>query len=393
MTRVLCSSWVVPVAAPPLRDGAVAVADGLVTWVGPRAEAPPGTVRDLGSGVLMPGLVNAHCHLELSWLAGCLPTEAGFVAWVDALVDARADERADRVREAASAALAELEATGTVAVGDVSNTLAHLDLLEGSGLRAVVFLELLGWDPEAAGRMWDRAVALRARAPAGGRVRVRLAAHAPHSVSPALLERLRSEGGPAAIHLAEAEAESRFLRDGGGEWKEFLERRGVGHVRFEPPGTSPVRYLDRLGALPQGLVAAHCVRVDARDLRLLADRGVHAVVCPRSNQALGVGLPRLPDLLRAGVPLALGTDSLASAPSLDLLQDAAVLHRAFPEVPPATLVRMGTLGGAEALRRPELGAIAPGRPAALAFAGAPETPPDPLAFLVSGRARATRLAP
>jgi cytosine/adenosine deaminase-related metal-dependent hydrolase len=380
------------VASPPLRDGAVAVSDGRVTWVGPRGDAPAGEVRDLGAGVLLPGLVNAHCHLELSWLAGRLPAEAGFVPWVEALVDARAREEPERVRRAAEDAIAELWATGTVAVGDVSNALPHLDLLERSPLRAVVFLELLGWDPGACDRAWSRALALRAHAGSGGtRVRVRLAAHAPHSVSPPLLDRLRADGGPAAIHLAEAEAETRFLLDGGGEWRDFLERRGLGQVAFTPPGTSPVRYLDRLGALPRGLVAAHCVRVDAGDARLLAERGVHAVLCPRSNQALAVGLPALPQLLRAGVPVALGTDSLASAPSLDLLQDAAVLHHAFPEVPPATLVRAATLGGAEALGLDELGAIVPGRRPALAFAAAPDVPPDPLAFLVSGAARAAAL--
>ena len=184
---VLRAGWVVPVDRTPLRDAAVAVEDGRVRWVGPAAEAPSGEVRDLGAGVLLPGLVNAHCHLELSHLAGRLADANGFVDWVERLVAARAQDAPDVVRRRASAGIQELEDTGTAAVGDVSNALAHLDLLGRSTLRARVFFELIGWDPEAAGRVIEDARArLAAIAPADG-VTVSLAAHAPHSVSPALL--------------------------------------------------------------------------------------------------------------------------------------------------------------------------------------------------------------
>jgi cytosine/adenosine deaminase-related metal-dependent hydrolase len=275
-------------------------------------------------------------------------------------------------------------------VGDVSNALAHLDLLAAAGLRSVVFLEILGWDPALASAALESAESRLADLPHGlaaAGVEVRLAAHAPHSVSPQLLRGLAEKGGPAAIHLAESRAEVEFLRDGGGPWAAFLEERGLGHVGFAPAGRSPVAHLEATGALHPGLVAAHCVQVDAADAQRLARSGTRAVLCPRSNQALGVGLPPLPLLLRAGVPLALGSDSLASAPSLHVLEDAALLHAAYPEVDPLVLVRMATLGGAEALGFDELGALEPGRLARLAFATCQEPPADPAAFLVSGRAR------
>ncbi len=116
----------------------------------------------------------------------------------------------------------------------------------------------------------------------------------------------------------------------------------------------------------------------------LAGRGVAVAVCPRSNRRLGVGLPPVPAMLAAGVALALGTDSLASAGSLDLMDDVAVLHREFPTLDPAHLVRMATLGGARALGLGDLGTIEPGKRAALAYAPAAEPPVDPLAYLVSG---------
>src|SRR4029077_484362 len=124
------AGWVVPVDRPPLRDAAVAVEDGRVRWIGPAAEAPPGERRDLGPGVLLPGLVNAHCHLELSHLAGRLGEAEGFVDWVERLVTTRPPDPPETVRGRASAGIQELEDTGTAAVGDVSNALAHLDLLE-----------------------------------------------------------------------------------------------------------------------------------------------------------------------------------------------------------------------------------------------------------------------
>lgn len=391
MLRILRAGWVVPVASPPIRDGLVAVAGDRIVWVGAASdpEAPAGSREDLGPGALLPGLVNAHCHLELSWLAGRL-AGGDFVDWVAALVKLRLEERAEVARDAARTAIQALLDGGTVAVGDVSNALAHLDLLAEARLRSVVFLEILGWDPAVANAALEWAEGRIAGLPPELRssgVDVRLAAHAPHSVSPELLRGLAAKGGPAAIHLAESRAEVEFLRDGGGPWAAFLAERGLGHAGFAPAGRSPVAHLETTGALHPGLVAAHCVQVDAADAERLARSGTRAVLCPRSNQALGVGLPPLPLLLRAGVPLALGSDSLASAPSLHVLEDAAVLHRAYPDVDPLVLVRMATLGGAEALGFDDLGALEPGRLARLAFAPCQEAIGDPCAFLVSGRAR------
>jgi aminodeoxyfutalosine deaminase len=335
----------------------------------------------------MPGLVNAHCHLELSHLAGRVEGAAGFVPWVEALVAAVGQTPPDVVEAATRAAIGALVETGTVAVGDVSNGLAHLEMLGRSRLAAaVVFYELLSWDPEKAEAVlrFAEARAKEAAEDLPEHVEVRLAAHAPHSVSAPLLRALARKGGPAAIHLAESRAESIFLAEADGEWAGFLERRGLGHVAFSAPRRSPVAYADALSILHPRLVAAHCVQVDGADIRTLAQRGVAVVVCPRSNRRLGVGLPPLPGLLAAGVALAVGTDSLASANSLDLMEDVALLHREFPEVAPAQLVRMATSGGASALGLDDLGTIEAGKRAALAYAPAATSPRDPLEFLVEG---------
>jgi cytosine/adenosine deaminase-related metal-dependent hydrolase len=138
-------------------------------------------------------------------------------------------------------------------------------------------------------------------------------------------------------------------------------------------------------------VAAHGVQVDAIDRGLLRERGVHVVLCPRSNATLGVGRAAAPALHAAGVKLALGSDSLASAPSLDVLDDAILLREQFPELAPAAILRMATLGGAEALGFPDLGQVAPAKRAAFAYAPTTRAPRDPEAFLLSGEARLERV--
>ncbi|HXK12377.1 MAG TPA: amidohydrolase family protein [Vicinamibacteria bacterium] len=387
--EILTASWVLPISRPPVSRGRVAIDGSRVVWVGRAGEAgePDAPVRDLGEGVLVPGLVNAHCHLELSHLAGRLELGHGFVPWVEDVVASRGRFTDDEIRVAAAGAVRFLEEHGTVAVADVSNALGHLDLLGGARLSAVVFLELLAWDPAKAEATLAWAdERLRSIGPSlRPGVEVRLAAHAPHSVSPALLRGLVERGGAAAIHLAESRDEAEFLASGGGAWPSFLAKRGLGHVELAVPGLSPVRYTESLGVLHSRLVAAHGVQVDAADREVLARHGVSVVLCPRSNRNLGVGTADAPALRAAGVRLALGTDSLASVETLDVLEDAALLQRQFPDLDPAAIVRMATLGGAEALGLDDLGAIAPGRRAALAFAEGRTR--EPHAWLLSGEAR------
>jgi cytosine/adenosine deaminase-related metal-dependent hydrolase len=262
--------------------------------------------------------------------------------------------------------------------------------LRESGLHALVLHEILGFDPAKAGAVMEqtrsaRAALFKPENPTHA-VRVAVAAHAPHSISRELFARLTNDGGVKSIHVAESRSEEDFLRDGSGDWRGFLDRR-VGPIPFTPPEATPVQYLDALGVLKPGLLAVHCIRVDEGDAKLLAARGAIAVLCPRSNESLGNGVPPLALLLGNGVPLALGTDSLASCPSLDVIEDARFLAGKFPRVPKTALLHALTRGGALALGFDTLGEIRPGasaRFAAIAFGAAP--PRDPLAFVLEDSA-------
>jgi cytosine/adenosine deaminase-related metal-dependent hydrolase len=380
MAEVLKASWILPIGGPPLRDGWIRVEDDRITALG----SGGGVLgRDLGRGVLMPGLVNAHCHLELSHLAGRIGAR-DFVPWVGELVAKRRETAPEEVRAKIADAIAGMVEAGTAAVGDISNDLDHLDLLAASPLRAVVFYELLAWDPSRAGEVFEGARG-RVDGLPPGRPEVRLAAHAPHSVSPDLLRRLGVRLG--ALHLAESPAEAAYLRGGGGEWGRFLAERGLGHVSFEGARMSPVAYARSLGILHPGLLAAHCVQVDATDLALLKESGCAVVVCPRSNRRLGVGVAPVEALLEAGIRVCLGTDSLASAPTLDVWDDVLALRESVPGISPTTLLRMATSSGAEALGLRDLGTLAPGKRAEFAFVPLESDEGDPSLLALSGRPR------
>jgi cytosine/adenosine deaminase-related metal-dependent hydrolase len=390
--RILAASWVLPVSGPPILDGAVGVEDGRIAWVGPRLEAPVGSLTNLGPGVLLPGLINAHCHLELSHLHALSAEERDFVPWVAALVTQRAAAEPRAAERALQEAIAWLEhETATAGVADVSNTLASVRPLAASTLRAVVFHELFGWDPARCDEVLRSAEELRV-AVGASRVDVRPAAHAPHSVSPALFAALRKQGGPAALHLAESPAETEFLRTGTGEWPELLRSRGLVDVRFAPAGVNPVQYVARLGVLHEGLLAAHAVQVDEADIATLARHRVAVVVCPRSNRTLRVGVAPVPRLLAGGVSVCLGTDSLASSPDLDVAREMVTLRQQFPDLSGRAIVQMATAAGARALGFSDLGTLEVGKSAQFAFAAAPSVPPDPEEWVLSGEAALKRVA-
>jgi cytosine/adenosine deaminase-related metal-dependent hydrolase len=186
-------------------------------------------------------------------------------------------------------------------------------------------------------------------------------------------------GEVLSIHVAESDEESQLLRDGTGPFKDFLIERDAWEPGWKAPGLTPVEYLDRLGVLTPRTLVVHCIHIDHQDLSRLQARGVTVVTCPRSNQRLGVGKAPVPKLLASGIPVALGTDSLASAPDVDLFTEIAHLRQEHPSLSPATALRIATLNGARALGlAKDLGTIETGKLAALAVVGLNDPNDDPL---------------
>jgi cytosine/adenosine deaminase-related metal-dependent hydrolase len=391
---VYVAKHLLPVASPPIQSGAVVVHEGRIVAVGRRKDvvrAHAGAeVRDLGEAVILPGLVNAHTHLELSALHEATPSTSAFMPWLRDLVTRRAQMPEDAIVSAATAAVETMVARGTVAIGDVGNGTLAGPVAARSPLHAILFHELYGFRASDAETILDQAAARLdaiesepAVAAAKGRVAAVLTPHAAHTTSASLLKalggRATASGEALSIHVAESDEEVQLLRDGTGPFKEFLIERGMWDPAWKAPGHTPVEYLDRLGVLTARTLAVHCVHLDHQDLTRLQARGLTVVTCPRSNQRLGVGKAPVGKLLASGITVALGTDSLASSPDVDVFNEMAALRQEHPGLAPAAALRIATLNGARALGFAKiLGTIEAGKLAALAVVGLSEPNDDPL---------------
>ena len=380
------AAWLCPIDRPPIRDGVVVVDDGRIVSVGPRTAEPAS--RDLGNVVLMPGLINAHIHLELSWLRGRVPPAGKFTDWVKQLVATRGGiERPDdpAVLESLRAAIHELKASGTVAVGDISNSLASPAVMRDAGLDGVVFHELLGFR-ERDGALVERS--RDARAAAAGCVS--LAPHAPYSTSPELFQAIRREVSASAcrimsVHLGESPEETELLATGTGPWRGILEFIGMWRDDWTIPACGPVEYLDRLGAIDARTLVVHGVQFDDAALARLATIGATLVTCPRSNQWVGVGVPPIERFYRSGVAVAVGTDSLASVGDLNLFSELKAMRWIAPMVPARKFLASATLVGAHALGLDaELGSLTPGKRAEILAIELPGPVDDIEEHLVGG---------
>ena len=352
----------------------MACAAGRIVEVGPAASLagrfPDAPSTDLGDAVLVPGLVDAHCHLEWSLMDRVLPPE-GFAPWLARMLELRGRMAPDDHRAAARYGALRALRAGTTTLADSGPTGAGAAAMSETGMRGAVHLEAFGTPdgPEArraAAAVAERVAALDEDAAPG--IRVGVSPHAPYSVGPALWRALAGEAGlserPWATHLAESEAEARVVARGDGPLAEVFAHAGFAPGRWEGrDGETTVGRVARGGALRPGLVAAHCVRLGAGDAAALSGAGVSAAHCPRSNEHLRVGRAPLGALREAGVRVGLGTDSPASGGDYDVRAEAracgAADRNGSPDWP--ALLRLATLGGAEALGlEGEVGSLAPG---------------------------------
>jgi cytosine/adenosine deaminase-related metal-dependent hydrolase len=387
------ASWILPIGDPPIRDGWVAVDRDRVVAFGRRSSGDAAADRDLGSAAVLPGLVNAHTHLELSYLRDAVPPASEFVGWVRDLMRARSrqpDADAGEILQAIEGGIDESVRSGTALVGDISNTLATVALLERSQLAALVFYELIRFDATDAERLVDSACRRLASLGSSLQVRTSLAAHAPYSVSPLVLGAIRraSDRDPLArcsVHLSEASEEIEFIKTGGGPWRALLEELGIWNPGWVAPGVSPVQYLDESGFLDSRVLAVHGVQMSSDDLARLRARDVTLVTCPRSNSHTGAGAPPLQEFYASGVRVAVGTDSLASTPDLNVFAELATMRALAPSVPASVLLDSATRQGARALGfESEYGSIEPGKRARLLAVAIPAGTDDVEEYLVSG---------
>jgi len=405
MTTIYSARWVVPVSAPPIENGAVAVEKQQIVGVGRQAEIverfPDFRVETFGEAVIIPGLVNTHTHLELTAFRGYLENEeTDFFAWLRKLTFARLERMTpDDIRVSATWGACEAVRAGITCVGDASDSaMTSMHALRDVGLRGVVYQESFGPDPKLAAENFDKLKARvhELRAIENDLVRAGVSPHAPYTVCGPQLELIaelaQSERLPLMMHAAESEAEELFLREGCGPFAEGLARRSI---TWNAPRVSSIQYLKQRGILDTRPLLAHCIRVDDADIETLKRAGAKVAHCPKSNAKLGHGRAPFAKFIAEGIAAGLGSDSVASNNACDILDEArfaTLLSRAGGvRIEAEEALRAATIGGARCFVF-EVGQLKEGYQADLAIvslAGVHQTPSyDPVATLIfasSGR--------
>ncbi len=376
----LRARWAVPIDAAVIPDAAILIgADGRIAAVGPDAAVPTpegAESRDLGDAILIPGLVNVHTHLELTGFEDLTP-DREFRDWILAIRERKQRRSPEEFLAAARDGIRDCWAAGITTVADTGDSGAVVRALAELGGSGIVYQEVFGPHP---GQLEESAAGLAARVQAlrpfaRGRLRLGVSPHAPYTVSGPLYSRVaawaRGEGLPMAMHIAESPAESEFVTRGTGPFAEAWNARGIpplGDVSHRPGPAhaagfplSPVQWLDRHGVLGPGTLCIHAVQLSSPDIATLVARGATVAHCPVSNARHRHGAAPLGSLLSAGVPVGLGTDSVASVGCLDLMAEARAARRlAGLAAEPA--LALATLDGARAIGlEAEIGSLKSGK--------------------------------
>jgi cytosine/adenosine deaminase-related metal-dependent hydrolase len=414
MPKIYTARWVLPIVAAAINDGAIVINDSKIAAVGDRPailRAFPGAlVEDFGNAAILPGLINAHSHLELTVMRGFLEREEhDFFAWLRKLTIARLQMTDEDLFVSAACGAIEAARAGITCLGDSSSfALQSMRALSEIGLRAIVYQESFGPDPKLAKENVEK---LREQLDGmqtlqTDLVRAGLSPHAPYTVSARQLEMISrlavDEAIPVMMHAAESAGEQQLMLKGIGPFADGLRARGID---WQAPGTSTVRYLSDHGVLETKPVLAHCINVDEDDLQLIRNHDAGVAHCPKSNAKLRHGRAPFAQFIAGGLNVGLGSDSVASNNTSDILEEArfaTLLARASgaglasddqPGVSATQALFAATLGGARALGLSDrIGALKEGMQADIAAVSLDsmgqqpvDDPADAMIFSSSGR--------
>jgi cytosine/adenosine deaminase-related metal-dependent hydrolase len=370
-------------------DAERVLAPGLVRWdakgrIVSLRRLRAGETRRVEDVAVLPGLVNAHAHLQL----GALPrTERRFLPWVREVMAARSACTERDLRDQAVRHLRELLHGGVTAVGEVDSTGLTPAALRRVPLAGRLYRELTGF--HLRGR--DATAHARSLWPDdAGPMAPGLSPHAPYSVSADLFRAAARRSRHLAIHCAELPEEQQFLRDGDGPFAELLAALGRLPDDFRPPGCGAVRHLERLGLLRPTTQLVHCQELERGDVARIAASGASIAVCPGTIRWFGRTPPDVPGWLRRGVPVALGTDSRASNTAMTLRRELRLAAELWPTLSPSQLLRMATEHGGRAVGV-ACGALRRGRRADLVAVDAAGDWQATLAAFVHDEARVRRV--
>jgi cytosine/adenosine deaminase-related metal-dependent hydrolase len=371
---ILRARIVLPIARPAIRNGAVLISGNRIKAVGPWKDIDRdhgGDTLDLGGVILMPGLVNAHCHLDYTHMGGQFSPDRGFIDWLKLITTTKSQWNAAEYTASWIAGAQMLLRTGTTTVADIEAVPQLLpEVWNSTPLRVISLLEMIGITARRPPEKVLREVLDKISGLAHQRCSIGLSPHAPYSTVVELV-RMASDAAkrgrwPVCTHVAESKAEFTMFTEAAGDMFDWLRRSG--REMSDCGLGSPVRHLERCGLLRRNLLATHVNYLARGDASLLAKRGVTVVHCPRSHSFFRHDPFPLKRLSAAGVNICLGTDSLATvikprkqSIELDMFAEMQVLAEKNPSIPARKILRMATMDGSRALgRQDSIGSISPG---------------------------------
>src|SRR5258706_9518728 len=317
--RILAADYVLPISAPPIECGAVAIDGSEIAAVGTPdeiiAQFPGAELQDFGKAAILPGFVNCHSHLEITSMRGALDgVEHDFSAWLLELNGIRGSLSDEDIRSAALAGAMEGARAGVTCFGDIGRYgVAGFEALKAAGLRGILFQETeFSADDKTAEPDFEKLISKleSLRAAETDLVKVGISPHSPYTVSPRLFELIADyaveNGVKLTIHAAESVDENDLLLHGTGFFTGIYQKYGV---EWHSPRCTSIEYLDRLGVLRARPLLAHCVTASPGDIGLIAKSGSTIAHCPKSNAKLGHGYAPFEAFLDAGIPIGLGSGS------------------------------------------------------------------------------------
>ena len=379
MNYIYTAKYLVSGDAPPIESGALLAHDGRITAIGTINELKRNNrnieIVDFADALLVPLLVNAHTHLELTdfsqWArnAGINMVPESFVDWLLQLIRIKQKLDEKQYHRSLTKGIEQSIKAGTGAIGDVLAYYAARTIYQNFSLQGCLFLETLGQAPEII-QQQKKNLEEVLKNQSIGTIELGISPHSPYTISSNYLRNVytlcQHNGLRCTTHVAESPDEVEFVKHSCGNLAERLYSY-IGWKAYVPPpsGLRPVEYLLQQGGLFPGNLLVHGVQLNNTEIELLAEKQMYLALCPRSNAGLKVGKAPAGKLYKAGVKLALGTDSLASCDSLSIWDEMAFAHRWFEgELDAPTLFSMATLGGAEALGlQKKLGSLSIGKQA------------------------------
>lgn len=380
----LRARWVLPISSPPIDSGVVSVVGGRIISVGNQVptELP---IQDLGDVILMPGFVNAHTHLEFSDLESPLGKQGSDLPnWIRLVI---ANRKQSNVAQASiqSGHMESIRA-GVTTIGDISTSPWFPDR-QGILPDQVTFQEVIGFSAARMNSVFDDA---KHRVESSSSVgQSGISPHAPYTVHPELVTKLvelaSAKNLPVAMHLAESREELELLQKNRGPFRELLEERSMWDGEVFADGRQPLQYIQQLADAPRALVI-HGNYLEREEFEFIAQNAQMTVVyCPRTHTYFGHDPYPLEEMLARGVRMALGTDSRASNPDLNMLSELRFLKKMFPVLSPKSILELGTIAGARALGlEKQVGSLEGGKIANLTAIPCETNSQDPVEAMLAG---------